>query len=145
MTEGRLNWDGDRVVEAVLDAGWNGLVRAVVTYHAELLRVLSVPNAGKRMTRKRDTVAGKKGSTYTIYPNPSRPGEPPRKRTGWLQAHVRFELDQPARRGTAGVDLAALYGVFLELGTRNMDPRPWLLATLTRMLPQLRALAEGSK
>jgi hypothetical protein len=146
MTEGHLSWAGDRVVSEALGAGWEGLTRAVVTFHAELLRVLSVPNAGRRVTRTRNTAAGPKGSQYTIYPNPSRPGEPPRLRTGWLRGHVRFELDRGAGKGRVGVDLAALYGVFLELGTRRgLDPRPWLLATLTRMLPVLRQLAGGAK
>lgn len=76
--------------------------------------------------------------SVTIYPYPSQPGEAPRKRTGWLQRHVIMEF---AKQGAAGAEVMAsrtgvgrnaLYGLYLELGTRRMKPRPWLVATLMK-------------
>jgi hypothetical protein len=57
----------------------------------EHTKSLSVPNTGVSVTRKRDTVAGKKGSSYTIYPNPASPGEYPHLRTGAGRSNVYAE------------------------------------------------------
>ncbi len=35
--------------------------------------------------------------------------------------------------------------LFLELGTRFIEPRPWLLATLNKVRGQLQAIAGGGK
>lgn len=58
------------------------LLRAAVLFQTEHRRRVSVPNTGVRRRRVRDTVAGKKGSSYTVYPNPSKPGEYPHLITG---------------------------------------------------------------
>ncbi len=141
----RMTWDGKRAVDAVIGAAWEGLVRAVVYYHTELLQALNTSAGPVRVKRTRNTVAGAKGSSYTIYTQPSKPGEPPHKRTGWLQGHVQYELDENLHMARAGLDADAIYGLFLELGTRFMHPRPWLLATLEKCFPQLQALARSGK
>lgn len=79
------------------------------------------------------------------YKTPSKPGEPPRKRTGFLQANVKYELDKQAMAGRVGIAANAKYGVYLEMGTRWMAARPWLLATLTKILPQLQVIAGQGK
>ncbi len=127
--------------QALEEAAWQGLQRATVYAQAQLMQALNVPNSGERRKRTRNTSAGTKGSTFTVYPYPSRPGEPPRKRTGWLQAHVQYRLDRPTLSSTLGVGQNALYGIFLDLGTRTVAARPWLLATVNKVLPQLAALA----
>lgn len=65
---------------------------------------------------------------------PSAPGEPPRLRSGALADSVTIwpVPDRPAAE--VGSDLA--YGRHLELGTRRMAARPWLL-------PAFRALGTG--
>ena len=142
MIQSRVTWNGDRATQVVLDAGWDGLRRAVIFFWNTLINVLNVSNPGERRRRKRNTRAGAKGSTYTIYPHPSRPGEPPRARTGWLKGHIQYEFDRATMSARVGVGLAAKYGLYLEFGTRKMAPRPWLFATLRKVLPQLKALAE---
>lgn len=86
--------------------------------------------------------------SVTIYPYPSKPGEPPRKRTGWLQRHVLMEFaeakagNQTLMASRTGVGRNAIYGLYLELGTRRVKPRPWLVATLLKhrgMIGQLMA------
>lgn len=70
-------------------------------------------------------------------PEPSAPGEPPHRQTGWLQDSVRYEIidDQTAWVGT---DLD--YGWYLEMGTRRgIAPRPWLrpaMATVWQKIGQ---------
>jgi hypothetical protein len=121
----------------------DNLARAVVWYHSKLLEVLNVPNTGQRVfSRTRRTPSGRRASS-TVYPNPSRPGEPPRKRTGWLQRNVVYTLDRQKLTGTVGVTINAKYGLYLELGTRRMAARPWFLATLRRYTPQISNLLRG--
>lgn len=64
------------------------LLVAATTVATEHRGFLSVANAGVRVKRTRTTPAGKKGSSYTIYPNPSKPGEYPRRVTGAGTANV---------------------------------------------------------
>ena len=80
------------------------------------------------------------------YEEPSPPGnrfagEPPRKRTGFGAGNVQYELDNEALAGRVGVTVNARYMVWLELGTRWIAARPWMLATLRNVWNQLVALA----
>lgn len=79
--------------------------------------------------------------SVTIYPYPSKPGEPPRKRTGWGQRHVVWEFDPRTMRGRVGIAKNAIYMLYLELGTRRVKRRPWLVATLKKRLKVLGMLA----
>ena len=138
-----LRVDAGRVVAQLRKQQADNLARAVVYYHSKLLEVLNTPNTGRRVTsRTRRTPSGRPASS-TAYTNPSKPGEAPRKRTGWLQRNVTYSLDRENLTGTVGVTVNATYGLYLELGTRAMRPRPWLLATLARYTPQLQNLIRG--
>jgi hypothetical protein len=68
----------------------NRLLRAAVYFQTQHQQRLGVPNTGTARKRTRDTVAGKKGSQYTVYLNPSRPAEYPHKVTGAGQANVTY-------------------------------------------------------
>lgn len=94
----------------------------------------------------RDTINPKTGkvrkvSSVTIYPYPSKPGEAPRKRTGWGQRHIVWEFDATQIAGRVGVSAAAIYMLFLELGTRFVKRRPWLVVTLMKNLKMIGLLA----
>lgn len=108
-----------------------------------MVLALNVSADPYQRTRTRDTRRGKKGSAYTDYRTPSKPGEPPHKRTAALQGGVQYELDKPKLTGRVGVVANVRYGLFLELGTRKMAARPFLLATLRKVWSQLQALAGG--
>lgn len=58
--------------------------------------------------------------------DPSKPGEPPKKVTGWLRTNIRKEFSRALVEARVGVGVAVPYGKYLELGTRTMEPRPWL-------------------
>jgi hypothetical protein len=120
-----------------------GLRKAAVFLHARVRAATNVQNTGTRRRRKRKTVAGGKGSGYTTYDNPSKPGEPPRKRTGIGHSNIVWESNDsrhnPAVR--IGVNRTGIYMIFLELGTRTIEARPWLLATLRRYWRTIARLA----
>lgn len=99
------------------------LKRIVVHYHTALLATLNESNPRP-------------------YTTPSALGDPPRKRTGWLQRHVLFEFGPGGLSARVGVAMSARYGLYLELGTRKMKPRPWLVSTLKAEMPRLKQLAK---
>lgn len=84
----------------------------------------------------------------------SKPGEPPRKITGFLQRNVvwRFATDGGRLVARAGLFTNAIYGFFLEVGFRTRRrtgrgvyrvlPRPWMGRTLREEVPNLKAIAE---
>lgn len=112
--------------EKVVALAWRGLQRAVVFYFNHLQQVLNKSNPRP-------------------YKTPSKPGEPPRKRTGFGAANVRYEFDEKAGEARVGVATNAKYMGFLEIGTRKMAARPWLLSTMIRLMPQLKALLESEQ
>ena len=114
--------------QKIAEALFPRVLRAAVYYHTKVLEALNKPNSGV-------TVKGKRR-----YLSPSLPGEPPRKRTGWLQRNVLYEVNQKAGTVRVGVTQNAKYGLYLELGTRRMQARPWLLSTLRQLLPVLQVL-----
>jgi hypothetical protein len=82
-----------------------------------------------------------------VFPR-SKPGEPPRKETGWGQKHIRWTpANIKAGRGArVGIDISevspihritAIYMIWLELGTSRIAPRPWLVSTLLTHLKQI--------
>src|SRR5579862_4417139 len=130
MIRAELHWQGDQAIAEVKALGWERLQRVVAFYWTAVTEALSVSNPRVPRTRTRTTKNGAKGSTYATYPTPSKPGEPPRKRTGWLQRNVLYELDEATLTAKVGITTNARYGLFLELGTRKMLARPFLLGTL---------------
>jgi hypothetical protein len=130
MIEFRVTTD-DSAVKALKAAHVRAVARATVAFWEELQRVLNVPN----------TAIYRRGKP-AIYPNPSKPGEPPRKRTGWLANNVTYQFFDGGERSRVGITENALYGLFLEKGTLNLQPRPWLLVTAQRMAPALAAIVE---
>jgi hypothetical protein len=71
------------------------MLRAALYFQTAHKQNLNTPNSGVRHRRTRNTAAGKKGSSYTTYDNPSRPGEFPHKITGQGQAGVMYGPETP--------------------------------------------------
>lgn len=141
MIEARVELNVGEVTEQLRAVLTERITRATVFLWQKVQEALNTPNTGERRThRTRRTPSGRK-ATHTVYPHPSRPGEAPRKRTGWLQRNVRYEIEGDT--GRVGVAANATYGAYLELGTARMRPRPWLVATLTANLARLQAIVRG--
>jgi hypothetical protein len=124
MMKSNFKWNGEALLKVGVDAAWEGIAAAAIYYENAVKLALNVSNPRPHTT-------------------PSLPGEPPRKRTGFLQANIRHHLDKTKLTALVGVTENAKYGLFLELGTRAMEARSFLLSTLKRTLPQLQALARS--
>ena len=77
------------------------------------------------------------------YDTPSKPGEPPRLRTGHGQRNIAYEIEPG--RGRVGVRQNAIYMVFLDQGTKRIAPRPWLSAMVEKIWGRLQAIAGGGR
>lgn len=105
---------------------------------------LNVPNTGERRTRTRNTAGGPKGSTYTVYAHPSKPGEYPHKITGHGQQGVAY---QPASVAEVAASLFVRIGYFrpvrymlvLELFRRRLG----LVKTLRDLRATLKRIIGG--
>ena len=71
--------------------------------------------------------------------DPSNPGEYPKKVRGHLRKNIASEVQRkPELVMRVGTNVP--YGLWLETGTRNMAPRPWLSRAYSECLVQLQAI-----
>lgn len=93
---------------------------------AAAMIALDVMNESKLLIQK--TSAGEKAVRYlpkrTV--TVSKPGDPPNSDTGRLINSIRFWKDGNVYKVGTNVD----YGAFLEFGTKDTAPRPWLSVAL---------------
>lgn len=75
----------------------------------------------------------------------SAPGEPPKSDTGTLVQNITIEkIGTKSGDGyTVGSRKGAPHGFFLEFGTHNMMPRPWLSVALNRMQEAMKGKYNG--
>jgi len=106
----RMTWNmNGQAYDQVKAASWEGIRRAAAYYWDRLQDALNVPNSGV-------DVPLPWGGTKRVYPNPSKPGDPPRKVTGFGAGNVVVEYDQPNLKARVGVTQNAKYMVVHELG-----------------------------
>lgn len=87
---------------------------AVETQRTAVLSIQKGPKTGEVYP----PVQGRRGSPHQA----SAPGEPPATDTGRLASSITVLKKGDAWYAGTGED----YGLYLELGTRDMEPRPWL-------------------
>lgn len=87
------------------------------------------------------TVVSKPNSRpYTRTP----PGDPPRLRTGFGRASIKYEIDEKLFKARVGIGSAGKYMAFQELSKRLNHP--WMGPTLRTIFARLQAIArEGGK
>ncbi len=79
--------------------------------------------------------AAKTGAVYGDH-QASAPGEPPAIDTGYLQNSIEEAMiDQT----TGVVAVGADYGLYLEMGTVNMAPRPFMVPAAKKVQPEFLA------
>jgi HK97 gp10 family phage protein len=74
--------------------------------------------------------------------DPSEPGQPPKKVTGFLQRSIAHEMSEDKTQAFVGSGLD--YAYYLETGTRKMAARPFLQSTLLAEQDKIaKIIAEG--
>lgn len=110
-------------------------VRAVNAMRNAELNVLKGQRSGERRRKY----------PYKSMYRPSVPGEPPARRTGALRLHWngRVKSENSANGGVAVVaelESQEPYAVYLESGTRNMEPRPFVEKIKEKATPEIRKI-----
>ena len=123
-----VSWSGDQFIKNNDKAMAAAARESVVLFVREAKTLVSRP--GPTKTHRTGTSVG--GETI----RPSKPGEPPRRRTGNLRNAISFaKANESGTQMKAGVlgDLAP-YAFHLEFGTkRGLEPRPFLRPTLAKL------------
>lgn len=122
-------WHGDEFLEELERQAARNLEKAAIHLTNEIKLKL---NRSQPYT----VGSGEAGKHYHGL-DPSQPGEPPKKVRGDLQRSITYAVADDKRSATVGTNLD--YGAFLELGTAEMQPRPYLRSTL---IEQSDAIAE---
>ena len=122
-----LKWRGDQVVSLI-----NADMMTRVDAASRVIRDTAKRLVGRAQPYK---IYGKKGSRSRKGLDPSRPGEPPKKLAGELRKGILKDMDLLKPEARVGTNVE--YGKWLEMGTRNMAPRPWLSAALRKAAPRL--------
>lgn len=94
------------------------LERRALNVEVAAKRLLSTPGTG-RVYRRR-----------SVLHQASAPGQPPAVDTGYLRASVDHKVGTDAEGLYADIGTEVDYGLYLEQGTRYMQPRPWLKPAL---------------
>ncbi len=99
-----------------------------------LVTIVSRTKGGEivKATHWYDTGIDNNKRTTRIYPFPSKPGEPPRKRSGAGWEGIQQEVDRKIPAGRVGVLPGVKYMVYLNYGTKRVAARPWIELTLNR-------------
>ncbi|RMD64397.1 MAG: hypothetical protein D6826_02515 [Alphaproteobacteria bacterium] len=66
---------------------------------------------------------------------PSAPGEAPHRLSGRLRNSVRMVMHSRTGDPAAEIGTDLAYGLYLELGTRRIAPRPWLSPAFATVAP----------
>lgn len=132
----QLKWRGGEVSREI-EAGIRKNITAASIYLASVIKAdISQPGTLRYHALTKKGKPSKKAKTVYNFTH-SAPGNPPYKQTGRLRASITHEVNGLV--GRVGTNVR--YSRFLELGTRKMAPRPFLLtnmrkhnATLIRIL-----------
>lgn len=104
------------IMKKIEDENRKRLLKALVVWNSELMRVLSGQRSGKiyrvPFTKKK----------YTA----SAPGEAPASRTGTAKSAYKYQIQTIEGEMCGEMGTRLLYPFFLEKGTSKMKPRPHL-------------------
>lgn len=160
MSEFDLDWNGEEFFVEVKDINTKAMREAALTVEREAKlsfgKGASMPFLRFNASVLGATVKRGKRKRHRV----SAPGFPPNVDTGVLKSSVSTEVGRTQRsavevEGFVGSDIVKIarklsknkvknitqkkleYGFFLEVGTRNMQPRPWLRPALKKSGPEI--------
>lgn len=135
--------NGDALMETIRQRTERGLLAMANLARTRVVAALSRPNTGQRVVRTRATSRGPAGSSYTVYPHPSQPGEPPKARTG-LGRRSLMVKKKSWKEVRLGWQSIAFYMAMHEVGIRyrraGFQQRPSLRPTVKQNEASLRAV-----
>jgi len=124
-------WYGDEVLEHARQAVAQGLVAATELVRTEAISlILDTPKSG-RIYRRR-----------SVTHRASAPGEPPASDTGFNVNSITTDYDFGSLSGT--VTARSQYAPYLEYGTRNMEPRPFMRPALMNKKDEIERIIASS-
>lgn len=142
---GKVNWHGNQVVKGMQAQARRNVAAAAIRLKSRIQTEIS--QAGT-LRYHPSTKRGKTSKSFkTIYNfTHSAPGNPPYKQTGHLRRSIAWEvvsIGVAAATVTGRVGTNLKYGRYLELGTKRMKRRPYIVITLRRNEAEIRAILIG--
>lgn len=138
-------------LENLQDVMFRNMLAAANIYLNEAKRVVGV-SAGGASKKARAIRGNPSHEKYEEYRH-SKPGEPPRKITGWGQQHIVIQAqerrDAVAASVSVGVQKNAWYMAYLdgsilsENKPRRIAPRPWVRPTYSKTASQIERTLRG--
>lgn len=121
-----ISVDSTQEIEAILHDEIRGLLEQKA-YEVEntVKRLISAGGGSGRLYRTRLSRRGGK-----LYHRASAPGQPPSSDTGRLLGSVYHSIGEDGEGLYGRIGYGVKYGLYLELGTRRMAPRPALRPAL---------------
>ncbi len=145
---GELDWEGDRFFLLATNETVKAMKKAAIYAQGVAKEMIGGVGSGRLYRRRRQK--GKRGSfAASDFHRASAPGDPPARDTGILANSVSHTVKVKGLvvSGQVGSDIDKIrskdptsdpeYGLFLEMGTKNMAARPWLRPSLIKSTPMI--------
>lgn len=123
-SEAYLIWRGDTAMKLIEAGSYEKLYALGEDIVSEVKEFISQPGTGKFYKKSR-----------TVWYQASAPGFPPTVKTGELKVSVGHAVVSERNTVYLLVGTTEDYGVYLEVGTRYMEARPWLRTILVKLSP----------
>lgn len=127
MAEEKIKWYGTAVLTLATQANNDAMHKATLLVERDVKR--SFPKVGTGRIYRRDVRSKTKKTKIHIA---SAPGQPPAIDTGHLRSSIQSKVQVRGINvlGEVGSDMP--YSLYLELGTRTMEKRPYLMPTVRK-------------
>lgn len=148
---GDLDWDGDKFFLLATKETVKAMKKAAIFTQGVAKEMIGGVGSGRLYRRRRQK--GKRASFAAAdFHRASAPGDPPARDTGILANSVSHTVKVKGLivSGFVGSDIAKIrskdptsdpeYGLFLEMGTRDMAARPWLRPSLIKATPVIQRI-----
>ena len=141
----RLIWHGKKVFDTFKKQARQNVLDAAILLEKvvkESMKAGGTTESGETVIKKGtktvrlDKVTGKKAGKINEFR--SKPGEVPRVQFGKLKGSITHEVHPILPISRAGTNIK--YGKWLEFGTKNMSPRPFMRPALHKIRPAIAAL-----
>ena len=155
MSDFDLAWHGREFFQLATKETVRAMTKAAIVVENRAKKIMG--SGASRMDSKRATGMIKKGKKSVMgYHRPSAPGFPPNIDTGVLKSSISHRVkvrgmsvngfvgsDTDKVKANAGAGTDVEYGYYLEVGTKNMEKRPWLRPALRASEKEILTVLRG--